>query len=99
MTYTESTVTGATQHSATTLITSPYFPSANLSLGIGLPTNRRQITQKMVMVYENVRATLTRDTIALKPVAGPKLMQAKAKAIVTVIQTERRGVSKSRTST
>ncbi len=79
------------------LITSPYRPREKRSRGMGSPVKRRQMVQKIVIEYENVKATVTSDTIALKPATGPKLTQDQMKEIVTVVQTERRGVSRSQT--
>jgi hypothetical protein len=55
------------------------------------------MTLKTVIEYENVKATLTSNMIALKPATGPKLTQERMKESVTVAQTERRGVSRSQT--
>ena len=96
-TYTESTVTGSTHIKAMMLMTSPDRPRVNRSRGIGSPIKRRQMALKTVIEYENVKATLTSDTIALKPATSPKLMQERMNESVTVVQTERRGVSRSRT--
>ena len=78
-------------------MTIPHRPRLKRSRGSGGPAMRRQMTQKMVIEYENVRATLTSETMALKPATGPKLTQERMNAIVTVVQTERRGVSRSQT--
>lgn len=94
-TYTARTVTGATQHNAMILITPPHLPRLNRSRGIGLPKYRRQMTQAMVMVYEDVKDTMTKDIIALKPTTGPKLTHARTHVNPIVVQTALRGTSAS----
>ena len=97
ITYTASMVTGSTHANAMMLTANPHFPSEKRSFGIGGPVKRRQMTQKIVMVYENVRDTATSEMMALKPTTGPKLTQERAKARPTVVHTDRRGVSRSQT--
>ena len=71
------------------------LPSVKRSRGIGLPKQRRQISVAMQMVYEEVMAITTSETMALKPTIGPKLMSDMQQVKAMDTQTARRGTSKS----
>lgn len=73
----------------------PALPRLKRSRGSPLPKYRRQMVHAVVRLYEKVRAQMARETIALKPTTGPKLMQVMAEERAMVAQTARRGVSAS----
>lgn len=94
-THNTKTVNGAVQPKAMMLMMRPQRPSVKRSRGIGFPKNRLQISAARQMLYEKVMAMIVRETMALKPTTGPKLMSEMTQVKPMTTQTARRGTSKS----
>lgn len=77
---------GTIMQRAATLTNTPARPREKRSLASPSPFQRCQITQEMVITYEHVRETETREMMPLKPMALPKLMQVMTKVAAMTVQ-------------
>ena len=77
---------GLIVHSAAMLTNTPHRPSEKRSFGSPPPFHLCQMTQEMVITYEHVSETETREMMALKPTLEPKLMQVMTKVAAMTVQ-------------
>ena len=77
---------GLMVQSAAMLTNAPARPSEKRSRGSPMPLHLCHRTQEIVITYEQVKETETRDMIALKPTAEPKLMHVRTRVAAITVQ-------------
>ena len=88
---------GLIVQSAAILTNPPARPREKRSRGKPPPLHLCHSTHAMVMTYEQVSETETRDMMALKPTADPKLMQVMTRVAAITVQRAVCGTSASGT--